>query len=66
MPLAIGRQQQANAERQDHEGQRRDVEFFNGGDEGDQQEDACHRHLLSAQRCEIGEQRAAGYGELQR
>ena len=61
-PLMIGRQQQTNAERQNHEGERHDVEFLNGGDKGGQQEDACHRRLLPAQRCKIDEQRAAGHG----
>ena len=59
----IGGQQQANAERQDHEAERHGVEFLNGGDESGQQEDACHRRLLPAQRCKIGEQRAAGHGD---
>ena len=63
MPIAIGRQQQAYAERQHHEGQRRDVEFLDGGDKGDQQEDAGQQHLLAVQSCEVGEQRAAGYGD---
>ena len=63
MPIAIGRQQQAYAESQHHEGQRRDVEFLDGGDKGDQQESACRQHLLSVQSCEVGEQRAAGYGD---
>ena len=63
MPIAIGRQQQAYAESQHHEGQRRDVEFLDGGDKGDQQESACRQHLLSVQSCKVGEQRAAGYGD---
>ena len=63
MPIAIGRQQQAHAESQHHEGQRRDVEFLDGGDKGDQQESAGQQHLLSVQSCEVGEQRAAGHGD---
>ena len=49
--------QQANAQRQHHEGQGRDVEFLHGGDEGSQQESARRQRLLSVQGCEVG-----GYG----
>ncbi len=63
MPIAIGRQQQANAQRQHHEGQRRGVELLDSGDKGDQQESACRQHLLSVRSREVGEQRAAGHGD---
>ena len=64
MPIAIGRQQQAYAERQHHEGQRRDVEFLDGGTRATSEgEMPAEQHLLSVQSCEVGEQRAAGDGD---
>ena len=63
MPIAVGRQQQAYAERQHHEGQGCGVEFLDGGDKRDQQENAGRQHLPSVQSCEVGEQRAAGHGD---
>nr|WP_236843338.1 hypothetical protein [Bradyrhizobium icense] len=63
MSIAIGCQQEAQAESQHHEGQGRDVEFLDSGDKGDQQESASLERLLSVQSGEVGEQRAAGYGD---
>ena len=45
MPLMIGCQQQADAERQDHEDQRHGIEFLDGGERAGQQEDACQRRF---------------------
>ena len=42
----IGRQLEAYSERQDDEEQRSDVEFLDGRQKAEQQEDACQQRLL--------------------
>jgi hypothetical protein len=54
MLIAMGRQQQADPQRQHHEDQGCSVEFFNGGDQACQQKRACQRHLLLIHGRDVG------------